>query len=50
LPAQADYALWVDDHVVALALGGTNKARLTKIFHDPAEGGQTKMPPPSSRG
>jgi PhnB protein len=29
---------------VALALGGTDKARLTKIFHDLAEGGQTKMP------
>jgi PhnB protein len=29
---------------VALALGGADKARLTKIFHDLAEGGQTKMP------
>ena len=29
---------------VALALGDTDKARLTKIFHDLAEGGQTKMP------
>jgi PhnB protein len=29
---------------VALALGGTDKPRLTKIFHDLAEGGQTKMP------
>ena len=29
---------------VALALGGTDKARLTKTFQDLAEGGQTKMP------
>jgi PhnB protein len=29
---------------VALALGGTDKARLTKIFHDLGEGGHTKMP------
>ena len=29
---------------VALALGGTDKAWLTKIFRDLAEGGQTKMP------
>jgi PhnB protein len=29
---------------VALALGGTDRARLTKIFHDLAEGGQTKRP------
>lgn len=29
---------------IALALGGTDKARITKIFQDLAEGGQTKMP------
>ncbi len=29
---------------VALALGGADKARLTTIFHDLAEGGQAKMP------
>jgi PhnB protein len=29
---------------VALAFGGTDRPRLTKIFHDLAEGGQTKMP------
>lgn len=29
---------------VSLALAGTDKARLTKIFHDLAEGGQTKRP------
>jgi PhnB protein len=29
---------------VALALSGTDKSRLTKIFHDLAEGGKTKRP------
>lgn len=29
---------------VALALGGTDKPRLTKIFHDLAAGGQIKRP------
>src|SRR2546423_776113 len=30
---------------VAIALGGTDRDRLTKIFNDLAEGGKNKMPP-----
>ncbi len=35
---------------MAVAIGGTDKDRLTKIFHDLAEGGQSKMPPTEQSG
>jgi len=38
-----DYAPTVGDHM-AVALGGTDKGRLTKIFSDLAEGGKIKGP------
>jgi len=38
-----DYAPTVGDHM-AVALGGADKARLTKIFSDLAEGGKVKGP------
>jgi PhnB protein len=38
-----DYPAKVGDNV-AIALGGTDKDRLTKIFNDLAEGGKIKMP------
>jgi PhnB protein len=39
-----DYPAKVGENM-AVALGGTDKDRLTKIFNDLAEGGQIKMPP-----
>ncbi len=38
-----DYPPTVGDNM-AIALGGTDKGRLTKIFNDLAEGGRIKMP------
>jgi PhnB protein len=38
-----DYPAKVGDNM-AIALGGTDKDRLTKIFNDLAEGGKIKMP------
>jgi PhnB protein len=38
-----DYPATVGEHM-AIALGGTDKDRLTKAFHDLAEGGKIKMP------
>ena len=38
-----DYAPKVGDNI-AIALGGTDTGRLTKIFNDLAEGGKIKMP------
>jgi PhnB protein len=38
-----DYPAKVGDNM-AIALGGTDKGRLTKIFNDLAEGGRIKMP------
>jgi PhnB protein len=38
-----DYPAKVGDHM-GIALGGRDKARLTKIFNDLAEGGKIKMP------
>jgi PhnB protein len=38
-----DYPPTVGDHM-AIAAGGTDKERLTKIFNDLAEGGVVKMP------
>lgn len=38
-----DYPAKVGDNM-AMSLGGTDKARLTKIFNDLAEGGMIKMP------
>ena len=40
----ADYPAKVGENL-AIAVGGTDKARLTKIFNDLAGGGQAKMPP-----
>jgi PhnB protein len=39
-----DYPAKVGENM-AIALGGTDKERLTKIFNDLAEGGKNKMPP-----
>jgi len=38
-----NYPATVGDHM-AIALGGTDKARLTKIFHDLAAGGKIQGP------
>jgi PhnB protein len=38
-----DYPAKVGENI-AMALGGTDKGRLTKIFNDLAEGGKIKMP------
>jgi PhnB protein len=38
-----DYPAKVGEHM-GIALGGTDKERLTRIFHDLAEGGKIKMP------
>ena len=38
-----NYPATVGDHM-AIALGGTDKGRLTKIFNDLAEGGKIQMP------
>jgi PhnB protein len=38
-----DYPATVGENM-AIALGGTDKARLTKIFNDLAEGGRINMP------
>ncbi|HLZ21077.1 MAG TPA: VOC family protein [Ktedonobacterales bacterium] len=38
-----DYPAAIGEHM-AIALGGTDKDRLTTIFNDLAEGGKTKMP------
>ena len=35
---------------MAIALVGTDKNRLTKIFNQLAQGGQTKMPPTEQPG
>ena len=35
---------------VGIALGGTDKDRLTRLYHDLAEGGMAKMPPGEQSG
>jgi PhnB protein len=39
-----DYPTKVGENM-AIAVGGTDKGRLTRIFNELAEGGMTKMPP-----
>jgi uncharacterized glyoxalase superfamily protein PhnB len=35
---------------MGIALGGTNKERITKLFNGLAEGGKVKMPPAEQSG
>jgi PhnB protein len=44
-----DYPAKVGDNI-GIALGGTDKDRLTKIFNHLAEGGKMKMPPGEQAG
>jgi PhnB protein len=44
-----DYPAKVGENV-AIAVGGTDKGRLTKIFNGLAEGGKIKMPPSDQSG
>ncbi len=44
-----DYPAKVGDNM-GIAVGGTDRDRLTKIFHDLSEGGQPKMPPTEQSG
>jgi PhnB protein len=44
-----DFPAKVGDNM-GIAVGGTDRDRLTKIFHDLAEGGQSKMPPTEQSG
>lgn len=44
-----DFPAKVGDNV-GIAVGGTDRERLTRIFHDLAEGGQSKMPPTDQSG
>jgi PhnB protein len=39
-----DYPAKVGENI-AIAVGGTDKDRLTKLYHDLADGGSAKMPP-----
>lgn len=44
-----DYPAKAGD-AMAIAIGGTDQDRLTKLFHDLAEGGVAKMPPTEQSG